>query len=154
MKALTHSIEIETTPERIWTFFTNLEENYKLWHPEDHVQFEWIEGNPMELGSKIYAEEYVMGKLKKYKATVDEIIPNEKIVFKCKFPISILTPKFLWQIEQHGPTSVFTAITYMKWERFFHFLMRKRFDELIEIGKKHMEEEGENLKKLLEERKE
>jgi hypothetical protein len=32
---LKDSIEIKTTPEKIWEFFTNLEQNYKTWHPED-----------------------------------------------------------------------------------------------------------------------
>ena len=34
---LRESIEIKTTPEKILEFFTNLEQNYKTWHPEDHI---------------------------------------------------------------------------------------------------------------------
>ncbi len=38
---LTDSIEIKTTPEKIWEFFSNLEKNYKAWHPKDHILFKW-----------------------------------------------------------------------------------------------------------------
>ncbi len=146
---LKDSIEIKT-PEKIWAFFTDLEKNYKTWHPEDHVLFKWTEGKPMESGSKFYAEEYVMGKIKEYEGTISESVPNRRIVFKCSFPISIVSPKFEWLIEPKGLNSVFTAKTYMRCERFFRILMRKGFDILVEVGKKHMKEEGENLKEILE----
>ena len=38
---LSHSIEIKTTPEKIWDFFKNIELNYTTWHSEDHVKFHW-----------------------------------------------------------------------------------------------------------------
>jgi hypothetical protein len=36
---LTYSIEIKTTPEKIFSFLTNLvdDESYRAWHPDDHV---------------------------------------------------------------------------------------------------------------------
>jgi hypothetical protein len=30
---LSHSIEIKTTPVKIWHFFKNIEQNYTIWHP-------------------------------------------------------------------------------------------------------------------------
>jgi len=48
---LTDTIEINTSPENIWTFFKNLEENYMAWHPTDHLKFKWI-GKPMKTGTK------------------------------------------------------------------------------------------------------
>ncbi len=59
------SVEIKTTPEKIWEFFINLEQNYRIWHPEDYVLFKWTKGKPMEEGSTFYAEQYVMGRVKK-----------------------------------------------------------------------------------------
>ena len=92
---LKDSIEIKTTPDRIWAFFANLEKNYKSWHPEDHVIFKWTKGNPMESGSSWYAEEVVHGKVFKLKGTIGEVIPNRKIVFKYSFPISLAAPRML-----------------------------------------------------------
>ena len=151
---LKDSIEIKTTPEKIWEFFTNLEQNYKTWHPEEHVLFQWTKGKPMESGSSWYGEEFLMGKLRKFKGTIGEVVPNRKIVFKYSFPISLVSPGFEWQIEPKGSNSVFTAISYVSCEGFFRKFMKyseyKRMETLIEVGKKHVKEEGENLKKILE----
>lgn len=147
------SIEIQTTPEKIWEFFVNLEQNYKAWHPEDHVSFNWSRGKPMEEGSAFYAEQYVMGKIKKYKGSCAEIVPNRKFVFKFSFPTSLVSPKAEWQIEPKGSYSVFTAITYMRWGRLFQRLFRKEMKKLIEAHHKHVGAEGENLKNILEKTK-
>ena len=153
---LRDSIEIETTPEKIWEFFTNLEENYKAWHPEDHVVFKWTKGKPMEKGSKWYAEEIIMGDLKKGKGTIGEVVLNRKIVFRYHFPVSIVAPGFEWQIEPKGSNSVFCAISYIRAERIMRRLVKfseyKDIDTLMDVGKKHVKEEGENLKKILEEK--
>jgi len=144
------SIEIRTSPEKIWEFFTNLEQNYKSWHPEDHVLFKWTKGEPLKEGSTFYAEQYVMGKVKKYKGTCNEIIPNRKFVFKFSFPISLVSPKVEWQIESKGSYSVFTAITYMRFWRLFRVLFKKGMEKLSKVHEKHVGAEGENLKKILE----
>ncbi len=154
---LKDSIEIKTTPEKIWEFFTNLEQNYKTWHPEDHVLFKWTKGKPMETGSEWYGEEYVHGKLMKGKGTIGQVIPYRKIVFKNAFPASIASPGFEWLIEPKGSNSVFTAVSYVRAEGImrklipiFHHHDYKNMETLIAVGKKHVKEEGENLKKILE----
>ncbi|MFH1696578.1 MAG: SRPBCC family protein [Candidatus Diapherotrites archaeon] len=153
---LKDSIEINTTPEKIWEFFTNLEKNYKTWHPEDHVIFKWVKGKPMKTGSSWYGEEYVDGKLIKGNGTIGEVIPNRKIVFKSTFPSSIASPGFEWRIEAKGQKSVFTAVSYIRAERIMRLLLKifhpeyKGMEGLIKIGAKHVKEEGENLKKILE----
>ena len=72
------TVEINTTPEKIWEFWVNMDKNYKAWHPEDHILFRWTKGRPMEEGSRIYAEETVGGKLIKGKATFVNVVPNRK----------------------------------------------------------------------------
>ena len=145
------STEISTTPEKIWRFFSDLEKNYKAWHPEDHVLFKWVHGNPMETGSYYYGEEVMMGKVRKIKGVIGEVVPNRKIVFKCSFPIMLVSPYFEWRIEPRGSTSVFTAVTIVRCERFYRWVMgRKGWDAFVASGRKHVREEGENLKKLLE----
>jgi len=147
---LKHSIKIETTPEKIWGFFTDLDKNYTTWHPEDHISFQWIKGKPLEEGTTFYAEQYVKGKITKFKGHCEVIIPNRKIVFKFSFPISLVSPKVEWQIESKGSSCIFTAITYMRWGRFFQKLLKKHMKDSIELHDKHVGAEGENLKKILE----
>jgi hypothetical protein len=150
MLTLKDSIEIKTTPEKIWKFFYNLEKNYKKWHPKDHVLFKWTEGKPMESGSKWYAEEILNGELKKGGGTIGEVIPNRKIVFKNAFPSSLVSPGFEWRIEPKGTKSVFIAISYIRAFKFYSLIAKKHVDKGIKSGKKHIKEEGENLKKILE----
>ena len=147
---LRHSIEIETTPEKIWEFFTNLDKNYTAWHPEDHVLFRWTKGEPLKEGTTFYARQYVKGKITTFKGTCAEIIPHRKIVFKFAFPISIVSPKVEWQIEPKNATCIFTAISYMRFGKFFQRLLKNHMKDNIELHDKHVAAEGENLKKILE----
>lgn len=63
---LTDSVEIRTTPEKVFDFFLHIEENHKAWHP-DHMTVRWIKEKPLEEGSIEYSEEYLHGKLHKGK---------------------------------------------------------------------------------------
>jgi uncharacterized protein YndB with AHSA1/START domain len=112
--------------------------------------FRWIKGEPLEEGTTFYAEQYVKGKLTKYRGTCVEVIPNSKIVFKFSFPVSIVSPKVEWQIHPEGSSCVFTAITYMRFGTFFQRLLKKHMKDNIALHDKHVGAEGENLKKILE----
>jgi hypothetical protein len=119
---LKDSIDIKTTPEKIWDFFINLERNYKSWHPEDHILFKWTKGKPMELGSQWYAEEVLGGKIFKIKGFICEVVPNRKSVSKYSFPLSLVAPKVESLIEPKGSSSVFTAISYLRAGNLFYKL--------------------------------
>ena len=146
---LNHSIEIKTTPEKIWNFLKN-PENYTIWHPQDHIKVIWTEGKPFEVGSKFYSEQRVFGKVQKYNAKIQEIIPNRKIVFTFKFPVSLISPEIEWRIEPKGSNTVFTAISYLRAGYLLKKVFKKGMNKLIEEHNRHVGEEGENLKKLLE----
>jgi uncharacterized protein YndB with AHSA1/START domain len=150
--ALVDSVEIKASPEEIWEFFYNLDENYKAWHPEDHVTFTWTDGKPMEMGSRFYAEEYAMGEIKQYKGEVVEIEPHRKIIFDLSFPISVMSPKLEWRIEPKDSHSVFTAITYVRAGDLLSRLLPQTMGNIIDSGESHMKQEGVNLKQYLEAR--
>ena len=142
---LKDTVEINTTPEKIWDFWANMDKNYKAWHPEDHILFRWTKGRPMEEGSTIYAEEVVGGQLLKGKVTCVGVVPNRKFALKLPFPRSFFC-KYEYLIEPRGENTAFTAYTYLKYPGF----AQKRIDSVIEVGEKHVREEGENLKRILE----
>ena len=150
---LKDTIEIDTTPDKIWEFFTNIEKNYKAWHPEDHILFRWAKGKPMESGSRWYAEEMVHGSVFKLHGTVGEVIPYQKIVFKYSLPILLVAPCFEWQIAQAGTNTKFTAVSYLRAGNFLRLLSKKEMDMKFEMTLKHTKEEGENLKRILESEK-
>lgn len=148
---LKDATEIRTTPENIWKFFINLEQNYKSWHPKDHIVFKWTKGKPMETGSHYYGEEIMNGKVKKFKGIIGEAIPNRRIVFHFSFPVTLFSPHFEWRIEPKGKNSVFTAITIIRCAKLYRIIMGKKgWNALLKTGRRHVREEGENLKRILE----
>jgi len=149
---LTDSTGIEAAPERIWDFFVHLEENYKAWHPDDHIVFKWTRGRPMESGSRWYAEEAMRGEVFRLRGTIGEVVPCRRIVFKNSFPVSLAAPGFEWRIEPRGSGSVFTAISYLRAGKLFLRLFRKEMESKLEMHREHVRAEGENLKRLMESR--
>lgn len=153
---LTDSIEIETTPDKVFNFLTNIidDRSYRAWHKDDHLTFRWIHGSPWTEGSIMYAEEYFHGKLHKFKFVVTKIVTNKKIVYS---PTSRLIrtffPKNEFTIEEKGKKCLFTAAVTFRvgWigKKFFLKSINDGLDSVI----KHMKEEGENLKFILESNK-
>ena len=111
---LTDSIEIKTTPEKVFSFLRNLvdDESYRNWHPEDHVALRWTNGKPWEEGSVVYAEEYIHGKLHKLKFVVTKVVPDELIEYA---PVSrflrIYFPKNTFSVQIKGDTCIFSNIS-------------------------------------------
>ncbi len=89
---LEDSIEINTTPEKIWMFFINMENNYTNWHSE-HVRWYWKKGKPLKEGSTLYVEEKFHGKIHKIKAICVDVETNKRFSLKMLFPISFVCPK-------------------------------------------------------------
>ena len=150
---LTDTIEIKTTPEKIFNFLTSLvdDESYRAWHKEDHVTLRWLKGFPYQEGSIVYAEEYIHGKLHKLKFIITKVVPNKRIEYAPTSKIlRIYFPKNEFVIEQKGDSCLFIAsVTYrIGWiaKTFF----KKALNKGLSSVKKHMKEEGENLKVILE----
>jgi hypothetical protein len=153
---LTDSIEVKTTPEKISEFLAGLvdDESYRAWHPDDHVALRWIKGGPWKEGSVVYAEEYIHGKLHKLKFVITKVVPNREIEY---VPLSrllrIYFPKNTFTIEAKGDSCVFTATACVRFGRIFKTLAKSKLEFGLSSVRKHMKEEGENLKKILESEK-
>ena len=145
-RVLTDSIEIDAAPNRLWEFFTDLEKNYKAWHPGDHVVCRWTKGKPHEVGSIVYAEEVLAGRLCKISMLCTKIETNKRIEYRTLFPLSLFHPRSMYLLEEKGQRTVFTAVNFFRVPRLF----KRRVETLIEATEKHVKEEGQNLKRLLE----
>lgn len=147
------SIEIKTTPKKVFDFLVHLvdDESYRAWHPDDHVTFRWIKGQPWKEGSVLYAEEYLHGKLHKLKLLIMKIVPNREIEFA---PVSrllrIYFPKNTFSIESKGDSCVFTSTGRLRVGRIAKYLAKNKLEYALSCVKKHMKEEGENMKRILE----
>ena len=75
-----------------------------------------------------------------------KVEPNKRIEYRVLFPVSIISPKGSFIMEQKGRSCLFTATLYFRFGRIFLKFAKSR----VEAVKKHMKEEGENLKRLLE----
>lgn len=147
---LTDSIKIKASPEKIFSFLTGLKdtESYKAWHP-DHVVMRWIKGEPFTEGSVAYFEEYLHGKIHKAKFMCTKAVPNRLIEYKPPFPWSIIFPGNQFIMEPVGEEScIFTATVKVRMGPLSGRLHRRR----IEGVRRHMKEEGENLKVIVENR--
>jgi len=145
MQKLIDSIEIKTTPENIFQWFINVEKNYRSWHP-DHISWDWEDGNPFQIGSKAIAKEYIHGKIHSFKSIITNIKKNELIEYDFLLPISIIIKRGSFIFSNTDSGCIFTATLTFRSGKIFSKIFKKQMNATI----KHMKEEGENLKKLLE----
>ena len=151
---LEDSIEVKATPERVFEWLIQRfkdKESYQAWHPE-HVDIRWIKGEPLQEGSILYAEEYLHGDLHKLKFRITKVVPNRVIEYKSLFPLSILSPGNTFLIELQGENScIFTAKGSLRIPRWLFKKLHKKHKHKIAATEQHIKEEGENLKRALEE---
>lgn len=99
----------------------------------------------------IYAEEYIHGKLHKIKFIISRIIPNRLIEYT---PLSrilrIYFPKNTFSMELKGDTCLFTASGILRVGRLAKIFAKGKLNAALTSVRRHMKEEGENLKRLLE----
>ncbi len=150
---LTDSIEIRTTPEEVFGFLAGLvdDASYRAWHPADHVAMRWTKGRPWEEGSVVYAEEYIHGKLHKLQFVVTKVVPNRRIQYA---PTSRLLRRYFpgnaFSVQPSEQGCVFTASGIYRVGWLVRTFAKGRLEKGLACVRKHMKEEGENLKRILE----
>jgi hypothetical protein len=116
------------------------------------VDLRWIKGEPLQEGSVVYAEEYLHGELHKLKFRIVKVVPNRLIEYRILFPISLLSPANSFVIEPKGEDRcVFTAQGSLRIPRWLFTWMHPKHKGKIEATERHMREEGEHLKRAVEE---
>ena len=147
---LVHEVDIKTSPDIIWDFLINIEKNYSVWHPNDHILFKWTNGAPFDTGATFYAEQYMIGEKVKYKGKITESIPGVKITMTFSFPLSLITEKIEMIIENHDTHSTFKHITYMKFKFLSRTIFKKQNIKMLNDMDTHIRTEGENMKRIIE----
>ena len=113
------SIEIKTTPEKIFKFLTGIVDNerYKIWHNTSHVNFRWIKGEPWEEDSVMYAEEYLHGKLHKLTFKVIKIVKNQiyRIYTNIYTGTNLLSKKWIQNRTKRGLLSFYCFRSHPGW---------------------------------------
>ncbi len=152
MITLKDSIEIKTTPDKIFNWFQNLDRHFTEWHP-NHKKFVKVTGG-MDEGDIVYFEECVDGKWYKVKGKITKIEKTER---GWRVELKTLLAQLSFIVEAKEDGCVFTHIESFGFKTpiigsLIDFLILKVFDSSIRIDliRKDMEEDGKNLKKILE----
>lgn len=150
---LKDSIEIKARPEAVFSFLTGItdDKSYQNWHPQDHVAFCWTRGEPWKEGSVLRAKEYLKGELHTLTFRVTKVIPNRIIEYVPSFwLLRIYYPKNTFIIEPTQDGCIFTAMGSYRVGRLVKTFARNKLSSGIASVEKHMKEEGENLKCIIE----
>jgi Polyketide cyclase / dehydrase and lipid transport len=148
MKTITDSIIINKKPEDVYNTLIAIfssEENYRRWHP-DHVTCRWLKRTSNEISSVLFASEYLNGRLFKMKF---EITQNDKphfIGYKLKFPHSLIFPKGSFEFKEQNGQTIFIAQVAIR----FYGVIKLLLPNTLDKSRKHVEEEGVNLKRMVE----
>ena len=151
MLAIEDAIEINASAEAVFNWFANLRtgEDYRAWHP-DHVDWQWLRGQSLwEEGAVVLAKEYLHGRMHPLKFRITRVRPARLIEYKPLLPESMLMSggSFVFEPLETGGC-VFKAVIVFRGGSF----LARLFGEQIRELKRHMKEEGENAKRLIESR--
>jgi uncharacterized protein YndB with AHSA1/START domain len=125
-------------------------ESYRAWHPE-HESIEWLKGNPVEVDSLVHIKEYLNGVLTGLTIRFVEVVPNQLIRYRVRFPISIIAPENRFEFEPLGETLCrFTAYGCIRMPMWLFIKSHPAHEGKLKGSMKHMKEEGENLKRMAE----
>jgi len=143
---LKNEIYIQTSPEKVFHFFEHMDEYYTDWHP-DHSAFRWKKGRGLKPGVEFYFEEVIDGKLMKKTVRFTEIQPCSYIEFTpVWWLMRLLMPRLSFTVIDQGTGCLFIAEIVIRTGPAGTWLNRREFNAV----QKHMAEEGQNLKTLLE----
>ena len=143
-------IEIYTTPRRLFKWLERMPQEYRSWHP-DHVSCQAIHGSMLEVGSEIECQEYLHGKLHTMRFRMTKVVPDKRIEF-----VVIGMGRGAFEIQRRGETVKFITEIDIGLDtpiigRLFDLIFSLFFQQRIEALRRHMAEEGHNLKVILEE---
>ncbi|MDD7972823.1 SRPBCC family protein [Roseinatronobacter alkalisoli] len=143
---LSHTTMIAAPAGRIFAFFDRMEENYTRWHP-DHITFRWLQEGRQAVGNRFYFEEHIHGQHLKRTMRYSKVEHGRLIEF---VPDSALIRFFLKRvsfiIEPTDGQCRFTQEVQVLSGPIGRRLNRKGFAAV----EKHMREEGQNLKAIME----
>lgn len=140
-------ISIRAPAERGYAFFENMADNYTRWHPA-HLSFQWIGARGLAVGNTFSFHEKIAGKLQTKTVQITEVQPHRYFAFQPTNPLfRFFLPKLSFGFEPAGTGFTFRAVIDLHGIGPLGTRLNRREFDAVE---RHMAEEGENLKRLLE----
>ena len=151
---------IRSEPEKIWNFLTELHvnDNYKKWHPKDHITHYIIGRDMKRVGSQAYFEERIGKRILRAKYTLIKSNYPTYLEYEPVFPFSrlnIFRGYFKIEPTARHESKLTAYVGYGFRMPFFGWLLDWIVPKFFptELVKKHMHEEGVNLKRVVENNK-
>lgn len=148
MLILKDIVELRVQPSEVYDWFRHLAENYRAWHP-DHVSCRYVRGQPLQVGSVLYVEEYLHGRLHRLRFKLTSIEAGRSIRYRIA---PGLKGGFLITPTKSGAT--LEASVRIGWSApiigpVVDFFVMRLFETELDDLRVHMHEEGQNLANLL-----
>lgn len=147
MLTLKDSILIEASTDAVEEWLLNIDRHYAEWHP-DHVRWVNLDGALGE-GKTFYYEEFLHGRLYKSKCAITRLARGDGAVVEFKglsLVDRVLGVGGSFIIEPRGGRSMVTATINLRFGRLVPLLA----GGIVRDLERHMKEEGESLKRILE----
>ncbi len=144
---VSQSTDIAAAPERVQAFFEAMEENYRAWHP-DHVVFRWIDaGRHVQEDSAFYIEERINGQVLKRTMRFTRVEPQRHLEFAPESRlIRFFLKRVVFAIQLTATGCRLTQSLHVRIGPIGYWLNRRGFAAV----ERHMREEGQNMKAMLE----
>lgn len=147
-------ITINAPQERAHYFLTHIDTLYKVWHPKDHVFCKTIRGTLKKEGCVLHFFEWV-GRMPLYLMVNVKQQRDDFLKFDPVFPFSLLNIGYgTFSIKKlDGSKCILTAYVKIGYNTPVIGNLIDTLCNLLykpELVKKHMKEEGQNLKKYVE----
>ena len=149
---VTESIEIRTLPAELFSYLTSIvdDKGFKTLNA-DNISFRWLKGKPWIEGSIACAEKYLHGKIHRFKFIVTKVVLDRHIQYsptsrlmRCFFP----KKEFIIEQTSNGCSFISSATFRIGW--IGKKLFGGKIDEGLATFRAYLQEEGKNLKKILE----
>lgn len=149
MLVLKDIVEIQTSATQVFEWLSHFDENYRAWHP-DHVVCKYLRGASLQVGSILYCEEYLHGRLHRMKFRITSVAAGSRVDY-------VMAPGMSGSFEikptERGAQFIAEICIGTKIPllgRLLDKILDLLFSTRIEQVRRHMSEEGVNLKHLLE----
>jgi hypothetical protein len=140
------TITIDSTADAFFDFFERMDEHYLQWHP-DHQLFRWVKGRGVAEGVEFYFEEIIGGKLMKKHVVFTRVESKHYLEFTfTNRLLRFVMPRISFRAAGAGTRIEVTAEIHVRTGPVGAWLNRREFAAV----RRHMREEGENLKRILE----
>ena len=152
MISMVQTTHVPATPERVWRFFSELDERYSDWHPE-HLAWRTLRGKPLAKGTVWFADEWLGPLRVSSRFFVEDAEPERFFTYSVGFPSSLVRAGGSFRL-QPGPDG-HCELTEEVRLGFSTPVIGPLVDRLLasllplEEFRRHIREEGENLVSLL-----